>query len=354
MANPHPAQSSEGPRLPGIVPIGGDREEVIEPVNPLVKLAVQFFLIPLAIVIFCVTLIFIFRWLTKEKQDVDAYLSALSSNSRSSSQKEQSALKLLNYIQESKRWQSIYDITEQLRFNREKFLAENPEFPVKVVKIFEQSKDSDHHIRQYLAQVLGLVGGREVVSALISALDDPDSETAIHSMVALGRIGDPSAIPQLMEISKSNDRGLRQTAIFVLGNFNEKQAIERCAEALHDPDPLVGWNAAFSLARQKDTRAIPMLENFLDLNYVEQVAATYAPTTVVSDGKNDSNHLSTFHAERLEQYRVTAIHLLGPFADEKIQKELQKVAANDKQLKVRQAAIEVLRKGEKGLHSKKG
>ncbi len=348
MANPPPTQSPEAPRLPGIVPIGSDQGEAIEPVNPLVKLAVQFFLIPLAIVIFCVALIFIFRWLTWEKQDVGAYLSALSSGSRSSSQKEQAALQLLNYIQESKRWQNIYDITEQLRFNREKFLAENPEFPAKVAKIFEQSKDSDHRIRQYLAQVLGLVGGREVVSALISALDDPDSETAIHSMVALGRIGDPSAIASLMEISKSPDRGLRQTAIFALGNFNEKQAIERCAEALHDPDPLVGWNAAFALARQKDARATATLESFLDLSYVEQVASTYTPTVVVGSGKNDSNGLLTFHAERLEQYRVTAIHLLGQFADENIRKELQKVAANDKQLKVRQAAIQVLRKRGKG------
>src|SRR5262245_55713630 len=123
--DPNPAK---GPKLPGIVPIGGDPQPgLIEPVNPLVRLATQFFIIPLAIVIFCVFRVFVCRRLTWEKRDLSAYLTALSSTTRSSTQKEQDALKMLNYIQESKRWQSIYDVTEQLRLNREKFLQDNPE-----------------------------------------------------------------------------------------------------------------------------------------------------------------------------------------------------------------------------------
>ena len=113
--NPDP---EEGPRLPGVVPTGSDAGlPTVEPVNPLVKLAVQFFVIPMAIVVLCVGLVFIFRWLTWEKRDISAYLSALSSGTRSSSQKEQDALKLLNYIQDAKRWQGIYDVTEQLRLS---------------------------------------------------------------------------------------------------------------------------------------------------------------------------------------------------------------------------------------------
>jgi hypothetical protein len=50
----------------------------------------------------------------------------------------------------------------------------------------------------------------------------------------------------------------------------------------------------------------------------------------------------------MEQYRATAIRLLGRFNDEKIEKELQKIAVHDKQLKARQAAIEALQKGNEG------
>ncbi len=336
--------SEKGPHLPGINPLGGGGGPALEPVNPLVKLAVQFFLIPLAIVVFCVVLVFIFRLLTREKQDISTYLSALSSATRSNSQKEQDASNLLRYIQEAKRWQSIYDVTEQIRFNREKFLKENPDFSTQVAQVFQKSAGSDHQVRQYLAQVLGLVGGPEVVGALTAALGDSDAETAIHAMVALGRIGDPSAIPALLEVSTSSDRGLRQTAIFVLGSFKEKAALERCAEAMNDPDLLVQWNAAFALAQQRDARAMPMLERFLDEEYVARAVENYAPTPGAGDEKT---RLATFHPERLEQYRATAVRLLGQFQNEGIRKKLQTTAEHDSQLKVRQAAIEALKEGAK-------
>ncbi len=334
----------DGPRLPGIVPRGGDKPgETAEPVNPLVKLAVQFFVIPMAIVVFCIALVFIFRLLTYEKQDMEAYLSALSSVTRSSSQKEQDAMKMLNYIQESKSWQSIYDVTEQLRFNRQKFLATNPDFPDKVAQIFQRASGSDQRIRQYLAQVLGLVGGPKAVSALVASLKEDDSETAIHSMVALGKIGDLKALPALLEVSHSGDRGLRQTAVFVLGNFHDKAALERCAEAMHDPDLLVTWNAAFALARQSDSRAVPVLREFLEQGYVERVTKEYAPTTGVTQETGVGKVvLATFHPERLLEYRCSAVRLLGQFSDPMIKKELQRVAESDKQLRVRQAAIEAM------------
>lgn len=322
------------------MPTGSDPLVAVEPVNPLVRLAVQFFVIPMAIVVFCVALIFIFRWLTWERREVSSYLAALSSGVRSSTQKEQDALKLLNYIQDAKRWQSIYDVTEQLRFNREKFLAENPDFLVKIGKIF-LSPETDQRTHQYLAQVLGLVGGPESISVLLSALNHSDSETVIHSMIALGRIGDSSAVAPLLELSKSGDRGIRQTAIFVLGNFQSPETATRCLEALNDSDLLVRWNAAFALARQGDARAIPTLEQFLDADYVERVTQSYTPTATPSSSE-EKNRLSVFHPERLEQYRATAVRLLGQFDDGKIRKELQYAADHDKQLKVRQAAIEVL------------
>jgi hypothetical protein len=348
VTNPSPETPASGSRLPGVVPIGSDEETPIEPINPLVKLALQFFVIPMAIVIFCVALVFIFRWLTFENRDVGSYLSALSSGTRSSSQKEQDAMKLLQYIQESKRWQSIYDVTQQLRFNREKFLTENPDFSTKVARLFQQSSGGDRKIRQYLAQVLGLIGGKDVVTVLLTALDDNDSETVIHSMIALGQIGDPVAIPKIIEISRSNDRGLRQAAIFVLGNFNSPQALDRCLEALNDPDILVSWNAAFALARQKDARAIPVLEQFLDQNYIDQVSRNYTPTSQVTPDSGSNDHpLAMFHPERLEQYRATAVGLLGQFSNPKIEKELQNAASNDKQLKVREAAIKALQNQQK-------
>ena len=335
MDTSHPG---EGPKLPGITPIGGGEEPPVEPLNPLVRLAVQFFVIPMAIVLFCVGLVFVFRWLTWEKKDVTAYLNVLGSASRSPAQKQQDALQLLNCIQDAKRWQGIYDVTQELQFNREKFLLEHPDFPARVAGVFRQSSGADRQVRRYLAQVLGLVGGAEGIAALLASLEDPDSETVVHAMVALGRIGDPAALPALLQLSKSSDRGVRQTAIFVLGNFNDRDAIARCAEALNDADLLVSWNAAFALARNHDARATPVLERFLDADFMDRMTRAYQPT----EGSGTGAALPTFNPERLEQYRVIAVRLLGQFPDPKILKELETTANQDKQLKVRQAAIEIL------------
>ena len=349
MAEPDSTSPGEAPRLPGIVPVGNGEVAPVAPVNPLVGLAVQFFVVPMAIVVLCVALVYIFRWLTWEKRDVPSYLTALKSGTRSPVQKQQDAVNLLNYIQEAKRWQSIYDVTEQLRFNREQFLAENPDFPRKIAQIFRESTGADRRIRQYLAQVLRLVGGAAEVPILVSALDDPDSETVIHSMMALGQIGDRSAVPALIQASQSRDRGIRQTAVFVLGAFDDPSAVARCAEALHDPDLLVGWNAAFGLARGGDPRAIPTLEQLLDMEYVERVTHDYTPTTGDGGAPTRTGTTGIFQPERLEQYRVTAVRLLARYPEERIRKELQKTAENDKQLKVRQAAIEALQKGGGGV-----
>jgi hypothetical protein len=341
VSNPSSPSPSEGPRLPGIVPIGSDSQKVVEPVNPLVKLAVQFFVIPMAIVIVCVALAFVFRWLTFEKKDTAAYLATLSSATRSSTQKEQEAMKLLQYVQDAKQWQGVYDVTQQLRFNRETFLKENPDFPLKVAQIFQKSAGADRKVRQYLAQVLGLVGGPEVVNVLLSALEDTDSETVIHGMIALGQIGDHKAIPQIIQLSKSTDRGIRQTAVFVLGNFDDPEAKKRCGEALNDPDVLVTWNAAFGLARRSDPAALPVLERFLDSEYVSNVARTYTPTATGTSAS--SIPLATFHPDRLEQYRVVGVRLIGQYSDPLLRRKLEKTAKDDPQLKVRQAAIEAMK-----------
>jgi hypothetical protein len=335
----------EAPHLPGIVPRGSDplpeKPGPIDPTNPLVKLALQFFVIPMAIVLVCITLVFVFRWLTFEKRDLSAYVSALHSATRPAAQKEHDALKILNYIQETKRWQSIYDVTEQLRFNREKFLAQNPEFTAKVSQVFQQASGSDRKMKQYLAQVLGLVGDRETLPVLIQALKDSDSELVIHSMVAMGRIQDPSAVPALIEQSEASDPGIRQTAIFVLGSFNEPRAVDRCAQSLYDPDLLVRWNAAFALGQQKDPRSIEVLKSFLDSALIEKAFHEYHLNFASASSKDSSS--PQFHPERLEQYRATAVRLLAQFTDENLRAALRATAKNDPQPKIQQAAIDGLK-----------
>src|SRR5882762_11684723 len=134
-------QSGEAPS-PGVV-------ELPEEKSTFATLAVQLFVIPLAVVLFCVALGGLFVWLTAERKGLDDYLGALRASS--GEQRTQQAQYLLNYIQESKRWQGIFDVTAQISADREQFLARNPAAVTQLTQIFEESAGQDAKTRRYLA-----------------------------------------------------------------------------------------------------------------------------------------------------------------------------------------------------------
>src|SRR5258708_3160243 len=89
------------------------------------KIALQFFVIPMLVGALCVAVVFLFRWLTYEHRSVDEYLVMLKQGSPSA-ERGRAAKNLLDgvmtYIPEAKRWQGIFDVTQQLRSDKEKFL----------------------------------------------------------------------------------------------------------------------------------------------------------------------------------------------------------------------------------------
>jgi HEAT repeat protein len=52
-------------------------------------------------------------------------------------------------------------------------------------------------VRRSAAYALGAMRAGQVTPALIKALDDPDSQVRRNAAWALGRIGDPAALPRL-------------------------------------------------------------------------------------------------------------------------------------------------------------
>src|SRR5881409_2685292 len=99
-------------------------EELPEEKSRPLTLLVQLVVIPLAVVAFCVTLGGLVMWLTSERKDFDDYVRALQASR--GPKRGQQAQYLLNYIEESKRWQGIFDVTAQISADREQFLAHNP------------------------------------------------------------------------------------------------------------------------------------------------------------------------------------------------------------------------------------
>jgi HEAT repeat protein len=285
---------------------------------------IQFAVVPMLIVALCVGLVLIFRWMTHEQRSLGGYVAALRA-----SPTEQGARGLLNYIEESKRWQGIFDMTQQLGARRAELLKEDPELGRKLLLVFDEAaRRGDWKLRQYLALVLGFVGERDAVPALLAAAEAPAQNnqdgTSIAAMKALAMIGDERAVPVLLRLMQGRDRNARLTAAWALGSFSGSE-VDRALEAgLGDESQFVRWNAAIALARRGRTDVASVLEQLAGPGYLDR----HAPRAT---------------GEEKSSYRVTAVQLLGRLNDRSGDALIDRLARDDSDYRVRQAAIAVLK-----------
>lgn len=292
-----------------------------------VTLAVQLFVIPLAVVLFCVALAGLFMWLTAERKGLDDYLGALRASS--GEQRTRQAQYLLNYIQDSKRWQGIFDITAQISADREQFLAKNPRAVKDIVQVFEESQGQDPKTRRYLALVLGLLGDRQAIVVLRAGLGDSDAETVKNCLWALGRLDDEDSVPRIIELTHSDEQSVRLMAVYVLGSMNSPTAQGVLEASLNDPDDLVKWNAAFGLASKGNAAAWDVLARLLDKEYVDRVTQL-----MPKEGRP--------LAENIQRYRVAAVMWVAKLNPSKATPLLEKMSTSETDLRVRNAAIQQL------------
>jgi HEAT repeat protein len=96
-------------------------------------------------------------------------------------------------------------------------------------------------------EALGKIGDPQAVPALMEALKDRDERCAPGGGGALGKIGDPQAVPALMEALKDRDENVRRAAAEALGKIGDRQAVPALLEALKDRNEDVRQAAAEAL-----------------------------------------------------------------------------------------------------------
>ncbi len=309
------AKPQEPPGTAASTPVRSPEEKS----RPL-TLVVQLVVIPLAVVLFCVALGGLFMWLTAERKDLNGYVNALRSST--GERRSQQAQFLLNYIQESKRWQGIFDMTAQISADRDKFLEQNPRAVGELTAVFEEVRGQDAKTRRYLALVLGLLGDNQATPALRDGLEDSDADTVKNSLWALGRLGDDGSAARAIELTRHSDESVRLMAVYVLGSMQHPQARDVLVASLNDPDELVKWNAAFALANRQDPAGRDVLVRMLDKEFVDR----FSQATV----------------ENRQRYRVAAVVFLARMDGPAAIPWLEKMSATEPDLPVRNAAIQQL------------
>ena len=277
----------------------------------------QFFIFPMAIVAVCVTVFVVFGLIASESKSGRDYLAEVRTGGQ------------------NRRWQAAYELSKLLQARKDPALAD-PRFAAEAVKLFEDSANDDPRVRRYLALALGRLGDRTAVPALRKALaaNAPDSETVIYAIWALGSLGDPEAIPELVRLASSDDRGLRKAAVHALGVFDRPEAHEALLAALADATPDVRWNAALALGRSGDPAAVPVLLQMLDRASLSKLEAS-AP-----EQKADA-----LTPEQAEDVMVEAVAAAAKLPDPALKAALESLRDHDPSLRVREAARAALAGG---------
>lgn len=277
-------------------------------------LAVQFFLIPLAVVAVVAGIYAGFRMLMAEERAPQDYLRELQTT------------------RGSRRWPAAYELSRMMVDPEAQ--KRSPGLGPALIQAFQDAEGDDGRVRRYLALAIARLTPPppEAAGALIAALASADAETRIALVWALGAVGDPIAVPAVQKLYASDDAGLRKVVVYALGVLPGEAQGDTLRAALNDPAPDVQWNAAVALAEDGEPAGVPVLRRMLDRAYVREVVTRRPSANADVDPVGD-----------VMISGVRAAARLGPRGGAELGDAVAALGRADDSLKVRQAAIEALR-----------
>ncbi len=283
--------------------------------NPLVAapaLAVQFFLIPLAVVGVTALGYLGFRSLVGDTRTAQDYVTEV------------------RFGGANRRWPAAYELSRLL--SDPKVRADRTLGPA-LVKAFEDSaNDDDPRVRRYLALALGRLDPplpTEAVAVLSKALDDPDGEARISAIWALGASGDAAVIPKLLPLYQSTDAGIRKMVVYALGALPGDSQNATLRAALEDSTADVRWNAAVALARHGNLDGVPVLRQMLDRESVERM--------VKRDVRADDDQ------DPIADVMISGLRAVATLKTPALKPAVESLSQQDRSMRVRQAALEALK-----------
>jgi HEAT repeat protein len=152
----------------------------------------------------------------------------------------------------------------------------------------------DPEMRRSAARHLGKLRVREAVPGLIRNLRASDDGSRMAAIKALGKIGDPAAVPALLEIAREDEAaGVRTQAIDSLARLGEPEGVEMFAQLAVDPSPLLATCARNSHVRglrELQPKHLRMMRKWAVRRVRELHAIDAAPALTAALGTVDWRH----------------------------------------------------------------
>ncbi len=232
----------------------------------------------------------------------------------------------------ARRWHAAFELSKKLSRQQdinadvagaEALVSIDPGFVQSLLALYAQSKHDDARLRQYLALCLGYVKGPGVRDALMESLSDADPVLRFYAVWSLAVQRDMDSVPRLLEMLPKEDNELRKVIVYSLGVLGDKRALPALKEHLNDSQPDIQWNAALALARFQDAAGLPIVLKVLDRNYLNQIS-----------GMNE---------KQKESAMINGIKAQAFLRDASLLNRIETISKQDSNLKVRQAALEMLK-----------
>ena len=282
----------------------------LSPLTAAPALAVQFFLIPLAVVGVIVLVYGGFRMLLTTERTPTELLSDVRSGGR------------------ERRWPAAYELSRLLSDPRTE--EQNPLLGAAIVQAFVDSEGDDPRVRRYLALAIGRLAAPpvEAVGELTTALDDPDTETRISVIWALASLGDESTVDDIETMYRSDDAGVRKMAVYALGALTGSGDHATLRNALDDPAADVQWNAAVALARHGRSDGMTVIRRMLDREYVTRMVTRRAS----ADDPLDP----------VSEVIVSGLQAAASLRATELRQPIEALSETDENLRVREVAMKTL------------
>ena len=282
----------------------------VRPIKAAPALAVQFFLIPLAVV-GMVTLVYGgFRMLLSSERTPQELLSDVRVGGR------------------ERRWPAAYELSRLL--SNPEIETQFPGLGTDIVQAFSQSDGDDPRVRRYLALAVGRLNNppAAAVDELLASLEDPDTETRITVIWALAALGDSTTVSEIGQMYQSEDSGVRKMAVYALGILSPDGRDATLRTALEDSVADVQWNAAVALARHGNREGMMVIGRMLDRAYVERMV-TRIPTS-------DAN------IDPVSEVIVSGLEAAAALRASELRSSIEALSESDVNLRVREVALKAL------------